>query len=487
MRFTLGKKVVLLLVTVSVVLCGIALIVSYRSIDGMNSRHYMDRADEIAATIARVVDAEDARKVTDEVRRIYDATEEKVWSDQWGSPEFNAYAELFLSVADTPEYMRLMEQLRRLQEVNGVDCLYMTIVVPEDQAVVYLVDAAEEDACPIGCIDPLYEFNSEVAKHASVGFPAYITNTPEYGWLVTAGAPIYDNAGNTVCYAMADISMDVIKKQQSIVMWELSLVLVSLTVLLCIVAVFLARRAVTGPLNRLAKAAVRYCSPKHEQRSTFEGLDIHTGDEIEDLYDSMLIMERDIDSHIDRLAEARAELRITKLEASKMNILAHRDALTGIRNKLAYNREIQRLNEALLEERQTSFGIAIVDLNDLKTINDTYGHDCGDMSIRRVSSLICTVFEHSPVFRIGGDEFAIVLRGHDYQNIAELAREFREAVEPLKKDDTRDLDPWERVSAAIGYALYDAEQDTNADDVCRRADKDMYQHKAQMKGKDTIR
>jgi diguanylate cyclase (GGDEF)-like protein len=55
-------------------------------------------------------------------------------------------------------------------------------------------------------------------------------------------------------------------------------------------------------------------------------------------------------------------------------------------------------------------------LNNLKTLNETYGHDKGDLAIKKLSNLICRVFSHSPVFRIGGDEFAVILRGWDYEH-----------------------------------------------------------------------
>lgn len=480
MKFSLGKKVVLLIVSVSVILCGIAIYVSYRVTDSMNSTHYMGRANEIAATVARVVDADDARKVTDAVLAIYAATDDKVRSDEWGSPAFEAYAGLYGSIGDMPECQRLMAQLKRLQEVNGVDCLYLSVVVPADDAFVYVLDAAEEDPCPIGCIDPLYELNAAVIDDPTRGFPAYLTNTEEYGWLVTAGAPIYDEAGEVVCYAMDDISMDVIKEQEHRHMRGLSLVLVSLTLGLCVLAAYLVRRSVTDPLNKLATAATCYCDPSQSSRSTFEGLNIHTKDEIEELYNSMQAMEHDIDSHIDRLVETRAELQVAKLEANKMNVLAHHDALTGIRNKLAYDQEVWRLDEEL-REGQAFFGIAIVDLNDLKVTNDTYGHDRGDESIRQLTNLICMTFKHSSVFRVGGDEFAIVLRDEDGRNAEHLVAEFRAHIDALARSDSPTIAPWERVSAAIGYAMYDPDLDSSAGDVFRRADKDMYTHKSQMK------
>ena len=78
------------------------------------------------------------------------------------------------------------------------------------------------------------------------------------------------------------------------------------------------------------------------------------------------------------------------------------DALTGIRNKMAYDYEVEKL-EKDLADGFNEFGLAMVDLNFLKKSNDTYGHEKGNISIRRLCMLVCEVFEHSPVFRIGGN------------------------------------------------------------------------------------
>ena len=78
------------------------------------------------------------------------------------------------------------------------------------------------------------------------------------------------------------------------------------------------------------------------------------------------------------------------------------DALTGIRNKMAYDYEVEKL-EKDLADGFNEFGLAMVDLNFLKKTNYTYGHEKGNISIRRLCMLVCEVFEHSPVFRIGGN------------------------------------------------------------------------------------
>lgn len=97
--------------------------------------------------------------------------------------------------------------------------------------------------------------------------------------------------------------------------------------------------------------------------------------------------------------------------------------------------------------------------------------------------LVCEVFEHSPVFRIGGDEFIVILKFRDYRNVDRLIDDFNARLEAVQKDDT--LKPWEQISAAIGYAKFDKTVDHTVDDVFKKADQAMYERKKAMKARRT--
>ncbi len=88
-------------------------------------------------------------------------------------------------------------------------------------------------------------------------------------------------------------------------------------------------------------------------------------------------------------------------------------------------------------------------------------------------------FDHSPVFRIGGDEFVVILKGHDYEHFDELSEAFNKELENMSADPS--LEPWEKVSAAIGAAFFDAAIDSGTDDLLKRADEIMYARKKEMK------
>ena len=125
-------------------------------------------------------------------------------------------------------------------------------------------------------------------------------------------------------------------------------------------------------------------------------------------------------------------------------------------------------------EGPLEFAFGVFDCDDLKYINDTYGHDKGDIYLKTASKLICNIFDHSPVFRIGGDEFAVILENEDLKNREVLFEEFKKAETEICEKAQNE---WEKVHVTMGMAVYDPSIDTSVIDVARRADQRMYENK----------
>lgn len=312
---------VLLPVVFAALLITSAVLVSGSAIENMSDQRYMANADELAATLAGVIDKDSAERLRDQVLDVYFASHNRVTSDDWGSDEFNEYVAQFSWIEETEAFKKLYAQLRRIQDVNDVDCLYLVSVVPENKDCIYLVDAAEEDACPPGCIDKIYDPGHRVLTEPEYGFPAYLTNYEIYGWLVSAGAPVMDSEGNVICYAYTDISVDYIKEQQSSFLNALAAILAAITVFLCVMTICFVNRSVVRPVKALSGAAVRYGLRKGSSHSEFKSLDIHTGDEIESLHKSMIRMEDNINSFIDNLVITKIKLDQALSEAEDMSVL----------------------------------------------------------------------------------------------------------------------------------------------------------------------
>lgn len=160
---------------------------------------------------------------------------------------------------------------------------------------------------------------------------------------------------------------------------------------------------------------------------------------------------------------------------NRANELARRDGLTGTRNMTAY-REFEDSIQKSIDGGMghSPFAIVICDINDLKHINDSQGHKAGDEYIRSACRMICGIFAHSPVFRIGGDEFAAVLAGSDYDKRIAL-------VEMLRRRSHDNLKQNDGPVVAAGLGVYDAVNDKKVSDVFKRADEDMYENKLSMK------
>ncbi|MBQ9348348.1 MAG: GGDEF domain-containing protein [Oscillibacter sp.] len=101
-------------------------------------------------------------------------------------------------------------------------------------------------------------------------------------------------------------------------------------------------------------------------------------------------------------------------ELSAVRSKAYSDPLTGVKSKHAYMDAADYIHRRIMAGDVKEFAVAVFDLNGLKQINDTQGHDAGDQYIKEGCSLICEVFSHSPVYRIGGDEFVAIMEGRDY-------------------------------------------------------------------------
>ena len=202
-------------------------------------------------------------------------------------------------------------------------------------------------------------------------------------------------------------------------------------------------------------------------------------DEIDSLGQEFIAMAHEVADHMQRMVRANRQLEVSRRREHEMSELAIKDSLTGIRNKTAYDREVHKIKREMKAGEKT-FGIAMVDLNFLKKINDNFGHEKGDLAIRKLCSLVCTTFAHSPVFRIGGDEFVVILKKSDYAAVDTLVEKFNDELKALSLDGGAEL--WETPSAAIGYALYDERIDDGSyESVFERADEAMYARKQEMK------
>ena len=153
--------------------------------------------------------------------------------------------------------------------------------------------------------------------------------------------------------------------------------------------------------------------------------------------------------------------------------MANHDALTGVKSRHAYSDEERRIDFAIVEKRQVPFSVVVCDVNGLKSINDRRGSGAGDQHIKDACAVICAAFKHSPVYRIGGDEFAVILRGRDYEERESL-------MENLRKDACRNNGDCDSLVTG-GIADYRPGIDMTCDVVFERANEAMRENKRALK------
>lgn len=129
-------------------------------------------------------------------------------------------------------------------------------------------------------------------------------------------------------------------------------------------------------------------------------------------------------------------------------------------------------------QQHTEEFIAIRSASEAAEVNDTYGHDNGNKLIAGAARIISETFKRSPAFRIGGDEFPVILQNRDLEErdtlFAELDARAKSAA--IEVGDTK-----VPVSIAKGFSLFDPQTDTRFSDVFTRADDEMYKNKKTMK------
>ena len=256
------------------------------------------------------------------------------------------------------------------------------------------------------------------------------------------------------------------------------LIVGSVLILFTLFLLFLIRTNYIRKLVKLRSAIESYSKNKNSKVAEHLVAEVTNSDEISVIMAKFAEMIYELERYIQDLTKTRIDLKNTKQQAIELNELAIKDSLTGIRNKTGYDKEVQKI-EWEMSGGLTNIGVAMIDLNFLKRINDTYGHDKGNIAIVSLCRIICKTFEHSPVFRIGGDEFVVILKGHDLEHIEELISEFQLQLKTRQEDPN--LEYWEKLSAAIGYAIYDPKIDISYENIFKRADKDMYNNKKAMK------
>lgn len=173
------------------------------------------------------------------------------------------------------------------------------------------------------------------------------------------------------------------------------------------------------------------------------------------------------------LVQSETKEKIQEVALDKAINLAHTDPLTGVKNKHAYVELEDEIDGLIAKKEMPDFALVVCDLNGLKRINDTLGHDMGDKYIIDSVDIIERFFGKEEVYRFGGDEFVVLLKGETYKNRRNLLSSFNQYIDNC-------LDTNEPIISA-GMSTFKRDEDNTLRAVFNRADKLMYARKEMLK------
>ena len=250
-------------------------------------------------------------------------------------------------------------------------------------------------------------------------------------------------------YIVVAAPVDEINANTNALISELGIITVIIVLIFVCVAVFIAK-SIAKPLRELNRAAMEIAGGNLDVE-----LSCTSKDEVGTLTESFKHTAKELKNRIDYI-----------------NNLAYIDVLTHVKNSTAYAQEKTELLQKI-EYGNVSFAIFVVDINGLKVTNDTLGHEVGNRLIKEVARCLVEVFDYEHVYRVGGDEFVVIMRDLNDMDCTEYERKFAQVL----GNSTLDIKP----SAAIGSTVYDKKRDTGYEDVFKRADNNMYNNKQHMK------
>jgi len=361
----------------------------------------------------------------------------------------------------TEKYESVMRTLTYFQD--NIDLKYIYCIRDMgDGTFTFGLDPTVEDPGEFG--SPIVY--TDALNKASQGTAAADDKYYEDAWgkFYSAYSPVFNSRGEVAGIVAVDFSAEWYDEQvATLTRTTVIVAIISLLVGVAIVVAIITRSrkkidSIHGQLNELENTLMQEMG----NVSVAEEKNFKDQEENDDDL-SMDALERQIQS-------MQAELRT---QIAHVHGQAYQDSLTGVKSKYSYLETEKALDEKLSREVLPDFAVVVCDINGLKKINDTLGHKAGDDYIRKGCKMICDVFSHSPVYRVGGDEFVVLLTGRDYENRNILIRELHE----LSSDHILTNE----AIVSGGLAEYIPGQDLSVREIFDRADATMYKEKMLLK------
>ena len=459
----LKRSIFLFILGFVALLCVVFSIITYRAFTNSLYRAYSKRMIDIINSVVSHIDMEDLSECVD-------------------------------TGVESEKFINLVAYMDSMMEDFDIHYLYIVKPLPDSNNPgmmnIISADTAEgratdPDGYYLGYI--IYEAyeNSELELYQQAlekNEISYYKNFSTWGYDYTAAKPLINSKGEH--FALLCVDIEVQDVERAIMTYTVMVItsIVVLGIIFTMLFIFWMNRNVTEPIYKLEKSVGEFAKSSHEMVDpnllSYNDPQIHSLNEVESLSDAITQMASDIKTYASNILEAESQVEDMKNQVSYMDTVAYQDALTHVKNKAWYDNVEKRVNDDI-SKGDAEFGIVMADLNNLKKINDTYGHEHGNDYIFGACHKICVVYEHSPIFRIGGDEFVVLLENADFENREQLLSQIKSEFADTSSDEQRS--PWRRYSVALGMAVYDKTTDREMNDVFKRADELMYKDKVESK------
>lgn len=172
-------------------------------------------------------------------------------------------------------------------------------------------------------------------------------------------------------------------------------------------------------------------------------------------------------------------LFVQRQNEQELTQLAYIDKLTGLQNYSSYKKTVIQIEKQELSTTELSYAVGVIDINNLKMVNDKFGHYAGDKLISGVAKVIANVFGFVNSYRTGGDEFVIILQNHFFNNLENMKNDFNKEISQTIIEINENVNI--PVSVAIGFC--DNKLLRNFTEIFNQADKLMYENKQKLKKK----
>lgn len=415
MKKSLKYKIVLAIVIIVCIMDVSFIFVNYVNYMNVNRNYTDSLAQTVANTCRLVVDGDSVTGYLDNRRRN------------------TAYYEVWNKLID---YRNTSENVLQISVVNfrdGGGCY------------VYDTDLTENGAF-LGDIRPYDEVQNAIACE--------IIEPLEYNGRSDYYIPLNSSYNIPVAYIIVGISTENVRREQLTYLGYITIIVTSITVLFGVFMIWFMQHNVLGPLNAMSKAASSYSIAilRDGKESPISRMNIRTGDELERLCESMKKMEHDIIASSSQLAIADWN--------------SNHDSMTQLYNKRHYKEQLKEL------QNDCTIGVIYFDIDNLKRMNDTFGHEKGDAVILKAAEFIRRYLtEQASGFRIGGDEFVMLIRDCTEEKVQELVSTMRGDEKGNLSDVTAEF----YCRLAIGGAFRKTAE--TLEETIKRADDEMYKNK----------